>query len=166
MPYPSIYNVTYNYTGFQQSQQGISAFPGTQLDADLAGLKSSVSGLALFMQTAIRSDGALNNGIVTYDSLSPNLQAAGLAPANPWATGIGYLLGANVTINNGLYRSLIAHTSGVFATDLAAGKWLFITAVATGPQGVQGSPGTNGTNGTSGTNGTNGTNGVGYGRTS
>lgn len=74
MTYPSIYNVSYSYTGFQQAQQGVSTFPGTQLDADLAGLHSSVSALSTFMQNVIRSDGALNNGIVTLDSLAPLLQ--------------------------------------------------------------------------------------------
>ncbi|APG12210.1 hypothetical protein M2175_005338 [Bradyrhizobium elkanii] len=60
----------------------------------------------------------------------------------------------------------MSHTSGVFATDLAAGKWLFITAVAAGPQGPQGNPCTNGTDGVDGADGTNGVNGIGYGGTS
>ena len=79
MPYPVIYNVTYSYTGFQQSQ-GNNAFPGTQIDADLAGLTANISSLSTFMKNVIRSDGALNNGIVTYDSLAPALQTAKLPP--------------------------------------------------------------------------------------
>jgi hypothetical protein len=86
-----------------------------------------------FLQTVIRSDGALNNGIVTYDSLSPDLQTAGLKPADPWASGFSYSVKTHVIINNGLYRALVAHTSGVFATDLAAGKWLLIASLQTGP---------------------------------
>jgi hypothetical protein len=54
MAYPSIYDVTYSYTGFQQAQ-GNNSFPGTQLDSDLAGLQSSVSSLALFTQNVIRA---------------------------------------------------------------------------------------------------------------
>jgi hypothetical protein len=69
LPYPTLYDVTYSYTGFQQSQ-GDNSFPGTQLDADLAGLEASTASLDTFMQTVIRSDGALQNGIVTVDSLS------------------------------------------------------------------------------------------------
>ena len=78
MPYPTIYDVTYSYSGFQQAQ-GDNSFPGTQLDADLAGLDTSISNLALFTRSVMRSDGALNNGIVTYDSLSPALQTAAAA---------------------------------------------------------------------------------------
>jgi hypothetical protein len=140
MAYPSIYNVTYSYTGFQLGQ-GNNAFPGTQLDSDLAGLSSTIDGFAAFMERTIRSDGQLNNGIVTYDSLSPSLQTAGLAPAAAWATGVSYLANVAAVQNSTLYRCLVAHTSGVFATDLAAGKWLFVSALIAGPAG------TNGTNG-------------------
>lgn len=150
MPYPTLYDVTYSYTAFQESQ-GDNSFPGTQIDADLAGLQASIESLDVFMQTVIRSDGALNNGIVTYDSLSASLQVAGLAPANAWLTAHAYLVGNTVVISSNLYRCLIDHMSGVFATDLAAGKWLFIAALQAGAQGAAG---------------TNGTNGVGYGGTS
>jgi hypothetical protein len=132
MSYPSIYSIAYNYTGFQQSQ-GNNSFPGTQLDSDLAGLQSSVSSLALFVKGVMRSDGALANGSVTYDSLAPSLQTAGLAPANAWVSGVPVFKGQSVIVNSILYRCLIAHTSGVFATDLAAGLWVLVTSlVSTG----------------------------------
>src|SRR5258707_12419004 len=150
MAYPSLYGITYSYSNFQQAQ-GNSAFPGTQIDADLAGLQTTIQNVDTFMQSVMRSDGALNNGIVTFDSLAPSLQLAGLTVATAWATATAYLLGNPVSINSNLYRCLIPHTSGVFATDLAAGKWLFVSAVQAGPPG---------------TNGTNGTNGAGYGGTS
>ena len=126
MSYPSIYDITYSYTGFQQAQ-GDNSFPGTQLDADLAGLQDSIENVATFTEAVVRSDGALQNGIVTYESLAPSLQTSGLAPADPWATGVLYNVGKSVIQNGNLYRSLVSHASGVFATDLAAGKWLFIT---------------------------------------
>ena len=53
MAYPSIYDVTYSYTGFQQSQ-GNNSFPGTQLDADLNGLESAIDGVSAFMKNVIR----------------------------------------------------------------------------------------------------------------
>lgn len=137
MPYPSIYSITYSYTGFQQSQ-GNNDFPGTQLDSDLAGLQASIQGLETFTQGVMRSDGALNNGVVTYDSLAPSLQTAGLAPAVAWTTATAFLPSAAVTINSNLYRCLVAHTSGVFATDLAAGKWVLVSALVAGPAGTNG----------------------------
>lgn len=125
MAYPEIYDVDYSYTGFQQAQ-GDDSFPGTQLDNDLAGLQNSVSEVALFMRGVLRSDGQLNNGVVTYDSLAPALQTGGIAPATAWLTATYYAVDATVVSESKLYRALIEHTSGVFATDLAAGKWVFI----------------------------------------
>ncbi len=72
--YPVIYDVTYSYTGFQQAQ-GDDSFPGTQLDADLAGLESSISSLALFIEGVLRSDGKLANGSVDIDQLSLTVRA-------------------------------------------------------------------------------------------
>jgi hypothetical protein len=74
MAYPTIYDVTYSYTGFQQGQGG-NAFPGTQIDADLAGLDASISNLLTFVKGVMRSDGALNNGVVTLDSLDVTVAA-------------------------------------------------------------------------------------------
>jgi hypothetical protein len=137
LAYPTLYDVTYSYTGFQQAQ-GNNSFPGTQLDADLAGLQATIDNVEAFLQLAIRSDGALNNGIVTFDSLSAVLQSNGLAGANSWATGIGYLAGVPVYQAGGLYRCLIPHTSGVFATDLAAGDWLLLVQLPAGNSFRQG----------------------------
>jgi len=55
--------------------------------------------------------------------------AAGIAgsvtPIAPWGTGIAYAVGNIVYYtNNDIYRCATAHTSGTFATDLAAGKWI------------------------------------------
>jgi hypothetical protein len=40
-----------------------------------------------------------------------------------WAASYAYELGDLVTESSAYYRCLVAHTSGTFATDLAAGKW-------------------------------------------
>lgn len=131
MAYPDIYDVTYSYTGFQQAQ-GDNAFPGTQVDADLAGLQDSLANYAAFVQGVMRSDGALRNGVVTSDSLSPSLRTAGLIPAAAWATATFYLAGSNVIVSSNLYRAVSPHTSGAFVTDLAAGKWQLVASFSTG----------------------------------
>lgn len=41
-----------------------------------------------------------------------------------WATGITYPVNEYVKVGKDTYRSLTAHTSGTFSTDLAAGKWV------------------------------------------
>jgi hypothetical protein len=40
-----------------------------------------------------------------------------------WATNTAYVVGDYVLQSNTIYYCLIAHTSGTFATDLAASKW-------------------------------------------
>lgn len=64
----------YSYTGFQQSQ-GDASFPGTPLDNDLANLKQSIDETIDALSDVRRSDGTINNEIVTFDSLSPDLKA-------------------------------------------------------------------------------------------
>ncbi len=51
-------------------------------------------------------------------------------------TAINYTVGTTVYQNFNLYRCLIAHTSGVFATDLAAAKWLLLVVLPQGPSGT------------------------------
>jgi len=41
-----------------------------------------------------------------------------------WLTITAYVIGNLVTNGGNYYRCLVAHTSGTFATDLAAGKWV------------------------------------------
>lgn len=48
-----------------------------------------------------------------------------------WVTSHSYLVGNGVYQSNKLYKCLIAHTSGVFATDLAASKWIEISTAIT-----------------------------------
>lgn len=47
-----------------------------------------------------------------------------LADTSAWLTGTAYAVGAFVKQSNVIYYCLTAHTSGTFATDLAAGKWV------------------------------------------
>lgn len=54
------------------------------------------------------------------------------------------LHGQAVVTDGVLYRALIDHISGVFANDLLAGKWVFVTAVSAGPQGEKGGTGDQG----------------------
>lgn len=54
-----------------------------------------------------------------------------------WATTTAYLVGqvrvhndSTATTHNHCYRCLVAHTSGTFSTDLAAGKWVLVPVLA------------------------------------
>lgn len=62
--------------------------------------------------------------ITTFDKgLFFDHEPADFPDGNPWATGTAYAVGMPVTLDYVPYRCLVAHTSGTFATDLAAGKW-------------------------------------------
>lgn len=66
--------------------------------------------------------------------------AAPWGAAAAWLTATAYTATApaSVVTNAGsAYVCLVAHTSGTFATDLAAGKWLLIAQGATGTAGAQ-----------------------------
>lgn len=45
-----------------------------------------------------------------------------------WLTSTAYAVGDVVTQSSVFYKCLVAHTSGTFATDLAAGDWVAVTA--------------------------------------
>jgi hypothetical protein len=66
---------------------------------------------------------------VTYWALLASVGNTGPLSLNPvaaWVTAHSYVAGPPadyVTINGSSYMCLVAHMSGVFATDLAAGKW-------------------------------------------
>lgn len=64
--------IDYSYTGFQLGNQA-SPFPGTQLDNDLRKLANGVGDVADAIKDIRRSDGALQNGIVTKESLASDV---------------------------------------------------------------------------------------------
>src|SRR5712664_781115 len=122
MSYPDLYDITYSYSTFQLGQ-GNNTFPGTQIDADLDGLETSVSNISTFMKTVIRSDGALNNGIVTFDSLSPNLEAAAAALGNPAVLGPGVAVDTTPAVFDGVSGRLVKNiTFAAFKALLALVK--------------------------------------------
>lgn len=54
------------------------------------------------------------------------VQTVYMIPLNPpaWVTATSYAVGNFIKINSLIYRCIVAHTSGVFATDLSNGDWL------------------------------------------
>lgn len=65
-----------------------------------------------------------------------------------WTTAVAYVINDGVSYLGNGYVCREAHTSGVFATDLGAGKWQLISQ--------KGADGTNGTNGLNGADGADG----------
>jgi hypothetical protein len=77
----------YSYTGYQQEQQGVSNFPGTQIDNDFDNFGRSLDQTIDALGQIRRTDGALNNGIVTPDSLSDATRALMAAVGSTGPTG-------------------------------------------------------------------------------
>ncbi|MEY9506913.1 hypothetical protein ABIE87_006471 [Bradyrhizobium diazoefficiens] len=148
---------------FVSDSSTLANFPGQALDVEFNDIKTTTDAIRANLALIQRDDGALANNSITYDQLSVALQTAGLQPATLWIVGFTYPVGYNVIQSANLYRCLIAHTSGTFATDLAAGKWLLVTSLAAGPQGPQGIQGVQGPQGIQGIQGVQG---AGYGGSS
>ncbi|MDK4729354.1 hypothetical protein [Rhizobium phaseoli] len=60
MTYPAKPIITYSYTGFQAAR-GDNSFPGTQMDADIAALKTAASTMVDFVKLFANSDGTLKS---------------------------------------------------------------------------------------------------------
>jgi hypothetical protein len=73
--------------------------------------------------------------LVEYYNLSSACKAAVLATKwtsrGLWATATAYVVNDLVDVAGSAYICAIAHTSGTFATDYAAGKWQIFVAAST-----------------------------------
>jgi hypothetical protein len=80
-----------------------------------------------------RDDGQIRNQTVGLDQLKAEVPVGFNAPV-VWTTATAYTAGSSTVFNgSGFYRCLVTHTSGVFATDLAALKWQLIVNMAAIP---------------------------------
>ncbi|MDA9406505.1 MULTISPECIES: hypothetical protein [unclassified Bradyrhizobium] len=70
---PTDYTPGYNFSGFQASNPA-TPLPATKIDAEFANISEAITGHAAAIEDVRRSDGALKNNVVTYDSLSKSLQ--------------------------------------------------------------------------------------------
>lgn len=129
MAYPNPPTKTTSYTAFEQAQ-GDGSFPGQEMDVDLASILASVSSLLDFIRVALRSDGQLNNGIVTRLALASDI-VLGFAPPTEWETATEYQAIDTVFYQNKFYICTVAHTSTTFAADLASGRWDLLVDIST-----------------------------------
>lgn len=128
MPYPAAPEIATSYTAVEQAL-GDGTLPGQELDVDLASIRASVTAVIEFVKQITRSDGKLANGIVTQEALGAAL-IIGFDPPSVWATGVAYTTRSIVFGGTRIYLCLVAHTSSVFATDLASGRWSLLADLA------------------------------------
>jgi hypothetical protein len=121
MALPAAYDVSFSFSGYQATNPNLP-LPGQRVDTELANIEAALDGTQAALLDIRRSDGKLQNGIVTVDALAPGMTTGILPPTN-WVTATSYTPLMSVWQASKLYQCIVAHVSGVFATDLAAGKW-------------------------------------------
>lgn len=129
MAQPSPYVRRYNFTNFSTLNPS-SQQPGTYLDAEFNAIKLTSDQTLANLKLIQRDDGALANASVGTAQLKSEV-TIGVNQPLPWLTGTTYAVNDTVVVNSlVLYRCLVAHTAGTFATDLAAGKWIALLDVS------------------------------------
>jgi hypothetical protein len=130
MPQPPPYERQADFTDFS-AEHPDDPHSGVSLDAEFNAVRATLAGALANLLLIQRDDGALKNGIVGIGTLSAAVLAlinasTGMV-AGPWLTATAYVAGANwVAQGTATYFCAVSHTSGTFATDLAAGKWVLI----------------------------------------
>lgn len=104
-----------------------TAMVDAEFDAIATSLNQTIANLGLIQ----RDDGALQDLVTRLSSLSLEVRTLLALSTDSvirggWVTATDYAVKDLVTQGTGTYLAAVAHTAGVFATDLAAGKWLLI----------------------------------------
>lgn len=126
MSAPTPYALAYDFTAFQAASPS-TPLPADKIEIEYNAIATTTDGLIANLGLIQRSDGALANGIVTPVSLSTATLAlidSEFSLEGAWVTATAYALLDMVTESGNTYACIVAHTSGTFATDLAAAKWM------------------------------------------
>lgn len=124
MAAPTPFVPGYDYTAFQAAHP-TTPLPADKIEIDFNALQTTTDDLIENLGLIQRSDGQIANNSVGNDQLKSEV-IIGLNAATSWLTATTYAVNDTVYQTNNLYRCLTAHTSGTFATDLAALKWSLI----------------------------------------
>jgi hypothetical protein len=129
---PEDYDRQRNFTSWQAANPG-AIYPGADLDAEFNEVERSIDETQDRLTIIQNSDGSLKNDSVGLDQLKAEAQALFLDFnfIGNWETATAYVIDDGVWESNKLYRCIVAHTSGVFATDLAADKWELLVDIQT-----------------------------------
>jgi hypothetical protein len=150
MSAPTAYARLKNFTDYAISHPE-APFNASDLDAELNALLLTLQGVLANRVLIQRDDGAIKNDAVHPDSLSTAtlllIEAAGSATGlaslvrGLWVTATAYTIGQIVQNSTSSYICAVAHTSGTFNTDKAAGKWIILgETAASGASAISFSP--------------------------
>lgn len=131
MAQPQAYERQYDFSDFQTDNPS-DPLPGTQLDLELDEIKQAIDETQDFIERVLNDEGDIRAQTITPAMLSPATvalmgSAEWTVASAKWATATAYTAGTVLrydesTSIDGTYLVTTDHTSGVFATDLAANK--------------------------------------------
>lgn len=114
---------------------GRSTVKTSSLDGLMAAIQTTFTQILANIALIQRDDGALLDATVRIHTLSAEVLALLSSTAwkvrGAWVGGTAYAKGDVVLQGGIVYVCIVAHTAGVFATDLAAGDWGQVTANGT-----------------------------------
>jgi len=125
MSYAPAYAASTDFSDFQNLNP-TTPLPGTNVDVEFTNIGLSINALNANLQALQQTNGQLKR-VVGLDQLKTEVSIGINTPTN-WLTATLYESSDCVIYLGDIYRCLVTHTSGTFATDLAAQKWeLLIT---------------------------------------
>lgn len=119
MPQPDAYVRQRDFTEFSANYPTAQQ-SGAWLDEEFDAVKHSMDDTQDRLELIQRDDGQVANLSIGLDQLKPEVV---LGVPTDWVTATAYTAKAVVWESDILYVCNTDHTSGVFATDLGAGKW-------------------------------------------
>ena len=128
---PPAYTPTVKFSSEESnSVSGRSGVRTAALDAEHSNIAATLATTLANLSLIQRDDGKLRDlAVDTFNFSAAALSLIGSAGFNVrglWLTGTAYAVKDMVRNTTGTYVCILAHTSGVFATDLAANKWATI----------------------------------------
>jgi hypothetical protein len=130
MSQPDPYVLDYSFVGWQISNP-TRPLPADKLEVEFNAVSETLDQVLTNIALIQRDDGEIANETIGYDQLKPEL-TLGVREPSAWLTSTAYVVRDTVFNGASLYRAVTAHTSGVFATDLAAGKWELLATIEGG----------------------------------
>lgn len=132
MAQPPQFNRAFSFSSFA-AVNPTTPLPGAQVDVELSNVKATLDPLLVNLALIQNDDGTLKNESVGLAQLADDVSVGFNAPT-VWVTATSYIATTSTVFSgSGFYRCLVTHTSGVFATDLAALKWELIVNLAAVP---------------------------------
>lgn len=135
MSQPPEFTITVVFANDEANQvSGRAGVRTASLDALFSSLKSFSDAVRTNLALIQRDDGEILDAKVKVHTLSSDvlslIASGAFTVRGAWVTSTVYAVGNLVAQGGSVYLCIVAHTSGVFATDLSSGDWVLFTTTA------------------------------------